>query len=181
MHRYRRSTAAAVLTTLAMALSACGSSESDADDAAVSDTSSTSSESDDQGSSEAALVAGTGTLTVDGVEYPGFAGDCSISRGLDPETYEPIPVGDLSTPGLNVVVGVDNVASAPDVEANFIVTSGMTFRMEGLGGPGTIDSIAYVDPATSSDSVDIARVAFSGTTDEGTSVVADIVCEIGLG
>lgn len=181
------------MTTLAIGLSACGSSGSDADDA--SDTSSPSESaspqevedaatepSSDEGSNDGDVTAeaGTGTLTVDGVQYPDFAGDCFIHRGLDPETYLPIPVGDLSEPGLTVVVGVDNVASAPDVEANFIMTSETTFRMAGIGGTGTIDSIAYVDPGTSSDSVDLAPVAFTGTTDDAIPVVAELICEIGL-
>ncbi len=127
-------------------------------------------------------ASGTGVVRVDGVEYPDFVGDCSISRGLDPETYEPVPVGDLSEPGLIVVVGIDNVASAPAVEANFIMTSGQgAFRMSGIGGPGEIDTIAYIDPPATVGSYELARVAFSGTTDDGVPVVAEVICEIGLG
>ena len=115
---------------------------------------------------------------MDGVEYPDFAGTCSISRGVDPETYLPIEVGDLSEPGLNATVGIDNVASSPEVEANFIMASFGNFRMAGIGGDGTIDSVAYVGSGTPGD---IAEVAFSGTTDAGESVVVQIFCEIGLG
>ncbi len=125
--------------------------------------------------------SGTGLVRVDGVEYPGFAGDCFVHRGLDPESYAPVPVGDLATPGLTVVVGIDNVASAPAVDANFIMTSETAFSMVGIGGPGTIDSISYVGPQTPFGAVDLALVAFSGTTDDGAQIVAEVVCEVGLG
>jgi hypothetical protein len=174
-----------------MLLSACGSSDSAEAQASAPGEASAASEpappspdaqapaGDDGGLSDS--DNGTGTVTLDGVVYPDFVGECLISRGLDPETYEPVPVGDLSDPGLILVVAVDNVASNPEVEANFVTTTEKTFRMTGIGGPGEMDSIAYVGPRTTVGSLDLAQVAFSGTTEDGVPVVAEVVCEIGLG
>lgn len=182
-----------VLASVALVASACGSSDADTDDAeapaATSPISEPSAETtDDAAAPEETTAAapsgevGAAVVTVDGVEYPNFAGSCSVSRGLDPDTYLPVPVGDLSEPGLNVVVGIDNVASGPDVEANFVMVGSEAFRMVGVGGDGTIDSIAYVSgPPPESESVEVAQVAFAGTTDDGVAVVAEVFCEIGLG
>ena len=181
-----------VLASVALVVSACGSSDSEADNAdAPAATSSTSEPSpaatDDESAPDTEVAApsgevGTGVVTVDGVEYSDFVGSCSVSRGLDPDSYLPVPVGDLSEPGLNVVVGIDNVASGPPVEANFVMVGSESFRMRGVGGDGTIDSIEYVgDPPPASESTEVAEVAFSGTTDDGVPVVAEVVCEIGLG
>lgn len=49
------------------------------------------SDSGDQGDASAAIAVGSGVLTIDGVEYPGFKGECEISRGYGAE-----PVGDVS-------------------------------------------------------------------------------------
>ena len=190
MQILKRSLVLFALAAVLFGLSGCGSSSSD-DSAAdgtdatevgsgastedAGDASDTESNGDDTGASG---DVGSGVVTVDGVEYADFAGSCSISRGLDPVTYEPIEVGDLSEPGLNVVLGIDNVASSPEVEANFIIVSLPNFRMAGIGGAGTIDSVAYVGSGTPGD---VAEVAFTGTTDTGESVVAEVVCEIGLG
>ena len=178
-----------VLTSLVIVLSACGSSGSDTDNSDTPDAasptsvvSSTSEPSPAQGDS--GLTAednGSGLVWVDGVEYPDFVGECAVHRGLDPETYEAVPVGDLSEPDLSVLVAIDNVASNPAVEANFVITVEPNFRMAGLDVAGIIDSIAYVDPPTPFGSIELARVAFTGTTDTGIPVVAEVVCEIGLG
>jgi hypothetical protein len=190
MHLHKRSVVLLPLAAVLFGLSGCGSSgsddssadgtdptavESDAPTEDAGDASDSESDGDDTGASTGDV--GSGVVTVDGVEYGDFAGECHISRGLDPETYLPIEVGDLSEPGLLVVAGIDNVASSPEVEANFIMTTGTNFRMVGIGGDGTIDSIAYVGSDTPGD---VAEVAFSGTTEAQQSVVAEIVCEIGL-
>lgn len=191
MRRPTRSLVPLLLAAAVIALAGCGSDSED--DSAAAGTDSTTSESEaptegagdtgdtepeDGGTEAPAGEAGSGFVTVDGVEYPDFAGTCSISRGVDPETYLPIEVGDLAEPGLNATVGIDNVASSPEVEANFIMASFGNFRMTGIGGDGTIDSVAYVESGTPGD---VAEVAFSGRTDTGESVVVQIFCEIGLG
>lgn len=178
-----------VLTALAIVLSACGSSGSDTDDAVTPDSvsptsvaSTTSEPSPAQGDGGfTAEDIGSGVVWVDGVEYPDFVGECAVHRGLNPETYEANPVGDISEPDLSVLVAIDNVDSNPALEANFVITVEPNFRMAGFDVAGIIDSIAYVDPPTPFGSIELARVAFTGTTDTGTPVVAEVVCEIGLG
>ena len=188
MRHHLRLSALVFFAAIAILLSGCGSSDSaegDAstpdptDAAAPQDTDADTPTQDDGG--QPIGESGSGVVSVDGVEYPGFAGSCSVHRGLDPETYKPVPVGDLAEPGLLVVVGIDNVASSPAVEANFIMVGATDFRMAGLDGSGSIDSIAYVGPEPSGISTELATVAFSGTTDEGAAVVAEVVCEVGLG
>lgn len=183
-----------LLIPLAFLVSACGSEDPDAGDpgatatAPVSDSASASGpeeaspapEGEDSGDF-AAEDNGTGKVTVGGIEYPNFAGDCFIHRGLDPETYLPVEVGDLSMEDLTVIVGVDNVASEPETEANFIIATATAFRMGGLGITGTVDSIDYVGPRAMVGSLDLALVEFSGTSEDGVPVVAELVCEIGLG
>ncbi len=204
MQRRKRPFALVLIVSLAIVLSACGSSGSDTDDSGMPEVTPTSEPSSDQDAAddagdasvspatEAAAPAqdddgltaednGSGLVRVDGIEYPDFLGECVVHRGLDPETYLPVPVGDLSEPELSVVVGIDNVASAPAVEANFIMLIETNFRMAGLDIAGTIDSIAYIDPPATFGSVDLALVSFTGTTDDGIPVVAEVVCEIGLG
>ncbi len=189
MQQTNRPFALVLLTSLAIVLSACGSAGSDTDDSdtpdAVSPTSvasSTSEPSPDQGGSGlTAEENGSGLVRVDGVEYADFVGECAVHRGLDPETYEAVPVGDLSEGDLSVLVAIDNVASNPALEANFVITVEPNFRMAGFDVAGIIDSIAYIDPPTPFGSIELARVAFTGTTDTGIPVVAEVVCEIGLG
>ncbi len=59
---------------------------------------------------------GSGSVRIDGVEFGGFEGDCQINRNSGREV-----VGDLSTSGLTVVVGVDNIDSQPAEELNFVM------------------------------------------------------------
>ncbi len=186
MHRPNRLSAIALLTTLAIVLSACGSSDSDTESSGASASTdapdgATEPTAPNGDAGDPAGESGSGTVSVDGVEHSDFVGECLISRGLDPVTYEALEVGDLSTEGLNVVVGIDNVASGPEVEANYVMVGATTFRMAGIGGPGTIDSIDYVGPPPSTSATELVLVAFSGTTDDGLSVVAEVVCEVGLG
>ncbi len=194
-------TSLALVASFVIVLTACGSGGSDPGESGMSEsappvseaTATPDTENGDEGTAGGedggsagddgtytAEDSGSGLVRLDGVEYPNFVGDCFVHRGLGDDLL-PVEVGDLATPGLTVVVGVDNVASEPDQEANFVMLNGESFRMAGLGGNGTIDSIEYVGPRASFGSVELALVAFSGTTDDGLPVVAELVCEIGLG
>jgi hypothetical protein len=173
----------------ALTIAACGSSDdSEASDPAESSTDSgetassdtgdaTTGESEpddagDEGEAGAAVAVGSGTLTIDGVENPGFEGECEISRANGAE-----PVGDVSTGELDTNVGMDNVASNPAQEMNFSITFGTLFSIrETDAAPtnGTVDSIAYVGEPSG----DAAVIAFTGTTEDGRAIVAEVGCSL---
>ncbi len=180
--------AALLALAFALTIAACGSSDdSEASDPAESSTDAettsgdtgeaTTGESDpedagDEGDAGAAVAVGTGTLTIDGVENPGFAGECEISRANGAE-----PVGDVSTGELDTLVIMDNVASGPAQEMNFSITSGTILSIrETDAAPtnGTVDSVAYVDEPSGNAAV----VAFTGTTEDGRAVVAEVGCSL---
>ncbi len=179
--------AALLALAFALTIAACGSSDdSEASDPAESstdaettsgDTGETTEESEpedasDEGDAGAAVAVGSGTLTIDGVENPGFEGECEISRANGAE-----PVGDISTGELDTLVIMDNVASGPAQEMNFTITFGtiLTIR-ETAAAPtnGTVDSIAYVGEPSG----DAAVVEITGTTEDGRAVVAEVGCSL---
>lgn len=120
---------------------------------------------------------GNGVVEVDGEVFEGFVGDCEISRGFGTED-----VGDLSDPGLSVIIGIDNVDSEPEQLINFVVLNEDAFRMSTQGSgsnvPGVLESVNEVGPRTASGSRDIVTVEFSGPRDDGAAVTAQIVCEL---
>jgi hypothetical protein len=130
---------------------------------------------DDSGDGNGAgtdVAIGSGTVTIDGVANSGFAGECEIARANGAE-----PVGDVSSGELDLVVAVDNAASGPTQEMNFVAT-GSSGVFSVYAPPdrssGTIDSIAYVDEPSDSAAV----VEFSGTTEDGRAVVAQLGCSL---
>ncbi len=186
--RHRRPVTAALLAlAFALTIAACGSSDdSEASDPAESsidaettsgdtgETTTGESEPDDagdEGDAGAAVAVGSGTVTIDGVENTGFEGECEISRANGAE-----PVGDVSAGELDLVVAVDNVASGPAQEMNFVLTgsSGIFSVSTPDRSSGTIDGIAYVGEPSESAAV----VEFSGTTDDGRAVVAQLGCSL---
>lgn len=114
---------------------------------------------------------GSGSVRIDGVEFGGFEGDCQINRNSGREV-----VGDLSTSGLTVVVGVDNIDSQPAEELNFVMINEESFEV--LNAPGGIESISESGSRTSSGSVDFATVVFAGTLDDGRAVEGEFVCAL---
>ena len=180
--------AALLALAFALTIAACGSSDdSEASDPAESSTDAETTSGDtgdattgepepedagDEGDAGAAVAVGSGTLTIDGVENPGFEGECEISRANGAE-----PVGDVSAGELDTLVVMDNVASGPAQEMNFSITSGTILSIrETDAAPtnGTVDSVAYV----SEPSGNAAVVAFSGTTEDGRAVVAEVGCSL---
>ena len=174
-----------VLIAGVIAMAGCSSSddETSADDPTTTEAASTDIESssdpeadpdESNGDGYAASDEGSGSVTVDGVENGGFLGECEISRGNGKED-----VGDLSTEGIEIILAIDNVESNPTEEMNFVVTgSTNTFRAVGVGN-GSLESIEYVGaPSGLGDTTEIGLVAFSGTTDDGVDVSAEVVCVI---
>ena len=130
--------------------------------------------------SEAVATAaeGTGSVSYDGVQYDDFRGNCELSRNSGRED-----MGDVAdTVGLRPSVAIDNVASTPAVEMNFvIISSALRFTM--VRGAervsGTVSQLGYDGPLTpKGTSQAVAPVVFTGQTTEGVPVVARIICEI---
>lgn len=172
-------TAALLALGLGLTITACGSSDdSEAGDGAETSTDASEAaagepeDAGDDGDGGAAIAVGTGTLTIDGVENPGFEGECEVSRANGAE-----PVGDVSTGELDTVVVLDNVASNPAQEMNFSIFFGTTFSILETDPPptnATLDSVAYVGESSG----DTAVIKFSGTTDDGRPVVAEVGCSL---
>lgn len=185
MNRTLLTHASAVLFAGVIALSGCSSSD---DGASSSDPTTTDAVSGDGDSSASSVPdsdapsgdgysaddEGSGSVTVDGVKNDGFLGECEISREYGKED-----VGELSTEGIEIILAIDNVESNPPEEMNYVVTgTTATFRAAGIGD-GMLESIAYVgDKNALGDTTEIGLVAFSGNTDEGTAVTAEVVCVI---
>jgi hypothetical protein len=120
---------------------------------------------------------GHGSVWYDGVQHDDFLGDCQLSRLNGREE-----MGDLANlEGVRISVGIDNVASSPAMEMNFVVYSSLDFTM--VRGAermrGTISQLAYeseLSPKGTSQA--IAKVAFTGATGDGVPVVARVWCEI---
>lgn len=161
---------------------ACSSSDDDADeatadgasttvvDAGTTDAVTVDEVSADDGES-ASVEVGTGVLRIDGTEYDGFVGDCDISRDFGGED-----VGDLSEPGLEVIVAIDNVESQPAEELNFVMINEESFKV--FNAPGTIESISESGTRTTSGSSDVVTVVFAGPLDDGRAVEAEVVCSL---
>jgi len=187
----RRTPIKAALLALAfcLAIAACGSSDDSeaSDQAETSDDAGETTSGDageatteepesedagDDGDAGAAIEVGFGTLTIDGVEHPGFEGQCEVSRANGAE-----PVGDVSTGELDTLVGMDNVASSPAQEMNFSVTFGTIFSIretDAAPTKGTVDSIAYVGEPSGNAAV----ILFRGTTEDGRPIAAEVGCTL---
>ncbi len=165
------------LSALAVAtlVAACGGSDdasSEPGDAPVeSSDSSNETESEPTNDGEPDGTVGNGLLRIDGVEYPGFSGDCEIGSGSE-------DVGDLSTESGPIIVAIDNVD--PDAvdnanDLNFIMTTASAFRVRNTDR-GTIESITEIGSRTSDGSRDYVTVLFAGPLEDGTSVEAEVFC-----
>jgi hypothetical protein len=125
---------------------------------------------------------GSATLHVDGVEFPDFVGDCEISRQNGKED-----VGDLNDGDIVTIIAIDNVAAHEESSMNYVALNeeSFTFRdplgAAGVGGPsakGEITAITELGPRSADGSRDIVQVRFAGVLEDGTTVDADIVCEL---
>ncbi|WP_430869168.1 hypothetical protein [Demequina aurantiaca] len=125
---------------------------------------------------------GNGTLHVDGVEFPDFTGDCEISRQNGKED-----VGDLNEGDIVTIIAIDNVKAHEDSSMNYVALNEESFRFSdpmgaaGVGGPtarGEITSLTELGPRTADGSRDIVEVRFAGALEDGTTVDADVVCEL---
>ena len=121
-------------------------------------------------------------MFVDGVEFPDFTGDCEISRQNGKED-----VGDLNEGDIVLVVGIDNVAAHEDSAMNYIAINeeSFTFRdhagVTGVAGPsakGTIETLTELGPRAADGSRDIVQVRLGGVLEDGTTLDADVVCEL---
>ncbi len=182
---------AAVLTLLAaLGLAACGSTDDGAEPAAnggggdepVVAASDPASDIVADPAAGPGGEVGSAVVRVDGVEYSDFEGECDISRGYGAED-----VGQLSTPGFEVLVGIDNVEAHPDAQMSLTVFGEESFDLRdlvnrpdttGLADSGTLDSISEIGDRVSEGTRDHVMVRFAGTLDDGTYVEADVHCEL---
>lgn len=162
-----------------LAFASCGSSDdSESSDPAEASTDTGEATAEqpedagDDGDAGAAIAVGSGTLTIDGVENPGFEGECEVSRANGAE-----PVGDVSTGELDTLVIMDNVASGPAQEMNFSITSGTILSIRetaALPTNGTVERVAFVGERSGNTAV----IMFSGTTEDGRAVVVEAGCSL---
>ncbi|WP_152650270.1 hypothetical protein [Demequina aestuarii] len=127
---------------------------------------------------------GDATLRVNGVEFPDFTGDCEISREAGSKD-----VGDLTEGDIQVIVGIDNVVAQEGQDEafmNYTAINEESFRFGDLAGVsgvdtparGEITTIKELGPRTAEGSRDIVEVRFSGVVEDGTTLEADVVCEL---
>ncbi|WP_152649261.1 hypothetical protein [Demequina flava] len=125
---------------------------------------------------------GTASLHVDGVEFSDFLGDCEISRNNGAED-----VGDLNEGDIVTVIAIDNVAAHEDIAMNYVAINKEEFTFRDLMGAagvddptadGVITTLTELGPRTADGSRDIVEVRFAGILEDGTTVDADIVCEL---
>lgn len=197
----RKSGAAAVVLTLAATLAACsasseaGPADSDAQPTAPAIATTPGPSAADQGVDESDTPqesvnagnytsddVGNATLHVDGVEFPDFTGGCEISRQNGKED-----VGDLSEGDIVTIIGIDNVQAHEDIAMNYVALDDETFMFRDLVGAsgleepsakGQITSLTELGPRTADGSRDIVEVRFAGVLEGGTTLDADVVCEL---
>lgn len=125
---------------------------------------------------------GNASLTVNGVEFLDFVGDCEITRETGKKD-----VGDLNEGDITTIIAIDNVAAHEESSMSYVAISeeSFTFRdpvgAAGVGGPrakGEITTMTELGPRTADGSRDIVEVRFAGVLEDGTTVDADIVCEL---
>ncbi len=185
----------ASLTMLAGAAAGCGSSDDSADSAPVesdeggAETTDGDGEAPDTAAEQSGVEyssddLGTGAVTYDGTRDAGYQGSCEISRENGKQD-----VGDIAAPGLKAIVAIDNSAvEGATRQGNFTIlldtTAFSTTTEEDArnGTPpinGSITDIAYGSGLTPYGKTQaIALVTFTGETEDGVPVVAEVVCEI---
>jgi hypothetical protein len=111
------------------------------------------------------------------VEFPDFTGNCEISGRNGKED-----VGDIVA-----IIGIDNVKAHEDSAMNYVALNEESFTFRdpmgavGVGGPsakGKITSLTELGTRTADGSRDIVEVRFAGVLEDGTTIDADIVCEL---
>jgi hypothetical protein len=178
IHRLNPLPTAIRLASLCGVLLACSPGEDSGGEMAEATTPAPAAAAEVTSDGLTAADEGKGTVTIDGVQHDDFRGSCELSRNYGKED-----MGDLATmEGLKMMVAIDNVASTPAVEMNFVAYTNLDFTMvvQGQGRQrGTISQLAYEsDLAPTGTSQAIAKVAFTGQTEAGVPVVARVVCEI---
>ena len=181
----RKAGLAAVILAVTTTLAACATPADDESPGAPTTEESGTTEEETTEEPEAGDYTsddvGNGSITVNGVEFPDFTGDCGISRNHGRED-----IGDLNEGTLNGTVAVDNVAAHEDMSMNFVSTGMDDFKFRdflgitGVDSPadGEITSMTELGARTADGSRDIAEVRFAGVLDDGTTLEADIVCEL---
>lgn len=184
----RKARVAAVVVAIVAALAAC--SPSGDDEPASSGTQPAAAEGENTGEENTGTPdtggytsddVGNGTLRVNGVEFPDFTGDCEISRENGKQD-----VGDLNVGDIVAIIGIDNVTAHEDMAMNYTALNEerFTFRdsvgAAGVGdsAKGDITTLTELGPRTADGSRDIVEVRFAGVLDDGTTVDADVVCEL---
>lgn len=83
---------------------------------------------------------------------------------------------DLSEPGLEVIVAIDNVESQPTEELNFVMIHDESSKV--FNAPGTIEGISESGTRTTSGSSDVVTVVFTGPLDDGRAAEAEVACSL---
>ncbi len=187
--RARTAWLAAGALAITATLAACAPSSDEAPTSAASEAADTTDgTTTDDGTSDSDAGGftsddvGNATLRVDGVEFPDFTGDCEISR-----ENGKFDVGDLNDGDIVTIIGIDNVKAHEDEAMNYVALNeeSFTFRdltgAAGVSGPsakGVITSLPELGPRTPDGSRDIVEVRFAGMLDAGTTLDANVVCEL---
>lgn len=184
----RKARLAAIVLTVSATLAACSPAADPADSTTTEETTTADETTGDEGTPEESAAGdlstddvGNATLRIDGVEFPDFTGDCDISRQSGKED-----VGDLTMPGLFMIIALDNVKAHEEMSMNLISVADTGFRFgdlveaAGVGSPakGELAPQSELGPRTADGSRDIVEVRFAGAFEDGTPIEADIVCEL---
>lgn len=170
----------AILTAaLTLAVAGCGSgAEAEPSPAVPAQSASggptTTAGGGDEGGSYTGDDLGTGTVFLGSDMFEGFRGSCAFTS-TDPD--QPSYAQPLQSEQVLVAVGVDNLDSGNEQKLNFKVFSTSSFSVDGaVSGKGTLDSLAASAGFTEVGAGVVTEVAFSGTLDDGTPMLAALVC-----
>ncbi|MBH0099346.1 hypothetical protein I6E68_09360 [Salinibacterium sp. NSLL150] len=185
----RTARVAAFVVAVTATLAACSpAADEPADSATTEETTTADETTGDEGTPDEPAAdgytsddVGNATLRIDGVEFPDFTGECDISRQAGKEV-----VGDLSEPGLFMIIALDNVKAHEEMSMNLVSIADGGFRFgdlveaAGVGSPakGELTPQSELGPRTADGSRDIVELRFAGAFEDSTPIEADIVCEL---
>lgn len=191
-HRGRTALAAALALALAATLAACALAAEDEPTNPDAEPAEIAEDTTDDGAEEAPDAGGytsddlgNATIRVNGTEFPGFTGDCEITRNFGTED-----VGDLNEGDITMIIGIDNVEAQEEQGTedfmNYRAISEESFRFSDLAGTsgvdtpatGEITSLTELSPRSADGSRDIVQIRVAGVVEDGTPLEVDIVCEL---
>ncbi|MEV8254248.1 hypothetical protein AB0O95_09815 [Rhodoglobus sp. NPDC076762] len=186
--RARTARLAAIVLAVSATLAACSPAADEPADSATTEESTTDETTGDEETPAEPAAGGlssddvgNATLRINGVEFPDFTGDCDISRQAGSED-----VGDLTMPGLFMILALDNVKAHEEMSMNLVSVADGGFRFgdltgaAGVGSPakGQLTPQSELGARTVDGSRDIVEVRWAGEFEDGTPIEADVVCEL---